>query len=434
MREANFQPEAYTLLWDNASTHSPSTPHQISPFVKYATDVLGLKEPGIIALPSYSPKLSIAELAFSYLKRGLRKTTPSTIPELVDELRKISKKITGDMICNWWRKCGYIIPGAPLESRAEDPHKDVINMCTLPGDVDNLEVRQHIACYDSKGVLQRHKPPGRKRWQTYTDDDDLSGEPSDLQDLSVVKKSGVRPKKRRKVLGECIQPEGEEVRKIRYTGLNSLPAGVPHGSYEQYFQNDSDNTEIERILDERQRQGKKEYKVRWVGFDSSDDEWLKEDRFTAGLNSLLLYWQEHNKLKDQQKQMNENKKKSTKAKATKVKAINRKNFDVGDVVAIRSPANTELPFHLGKVIKKHQKKFTVHWYGHAKQVDGTFMLEYKSKRGSKKGVAPHTADIWYETVIDTVESMKSKKKGKISSGDLNRLLGLVNEAKKKGRS
>jgi hypothetical protein len=134
--------------------------------------VLGLKEPGIIALPAYSPKLSPCELVFRYLKRGLRKTTPKTVPELVDALRAVSKKITGDMIAHWWKKCGYIIPGDPEENRPEDPHKDA-NLCMLPADAQ-MEVRQHIACYDSKGNLARHKPPGRKKWKKYTADEDLA--------------------------------------------------------------------------------------------------------------------------------------------------------------------------------------------------------------------------------------------------------------------
>ena len=424
MREANFQPKDYVLLWDNASTHSPSTPNQISPFAKYATEVLGLKEPGVINLPAYSPKLAPCELVFSYLKRGLRKTTPTNIPELVDALRAVSKKITGDMIANWFKKCGYIIPGEPEESRPEDPNKDVPNLCTLAANTKNFEVRQHIACYDTKGELVRHKPPGYKRWKMYTADEDLQNGPEDLQDLSVVKRSGVKPKKRRRV-GECAPPD--ESAKVRYTGLNSLPSDLPHASYDKLFQNDSDNTAIERILDERQVDGNREYKVRWVGFDQGHDEWVPEDRFTAGLNNLLLYWKEKNRVQDGQQAMNNNKKKANEPPPT-VKPINRDKLAIGDAVAILAPKGASLPFYLGKVMKISPKKIGLQWYGHNKTVDGTYVLQFQAKKG--KGVGPPiTATVWRETVIDTVGSMRGKKKGKVEKGELKRLLALAGKAK-----
>ena len=60
----------------------------------------------------------------------------------------------------------------------------------LPEDT-KFEVRQHIACYSQDGQLRRHKPPGKKRWARYDKDDDFPGGAESLEDLSVVKKSGV---------------------------------------------------------------------------------------------------------------------------------------------------------------------------------------------------------------------------------------------------
>ena len=107
--------------------------------------------------------------------------------------------------------------------------------------------------------------------------------------------------------------------------------------------------------------GKTEFQVRWVGFDESHDEWIPEDRFTAGLNSLLLYWQEHNRVVEEKKTMNENKKKASEpvAPAT-VTPINRDKLTAGDAVAILAPKGTAQPFYLGRVIKFNATKVNLH--------------------------------------------------------------------------
>ena len=227
-------------------------------------------------------------------------------------------------------------------------------------------------------------------------------------------------------VGECTLPEEPE--RIRYTGLNPLPVEVKHASYEHLFQNDTDNTAIERILAERQVDGKTEFQVRWVGFGESHDEWIPEDRFTAGLNSLLLYWQEHNRVVEEKKQMNENKKKANEAVApATVAPINRDNLTAGDAVAILAPKGTVQPFYLGRVIKSNATKVNVHWYGHNKTVNDTYILQFKAKDG--KGVGPAIeGTVWLETVIDTVLSMKGKQKGKIEKVELKRLIALAQQS------
>jgi hypothetical protein len=259
----------------------------------------------------------------------------------------------------------------------------------------------------------------------YIADEDLPNGPDGLQDLSVVKKSGDKAKKRRRV-GECPLPEEKE--KVRYTGLNSMPSDVPHASSEDFFQNDLDNYAVEKIIGEKQVNGKREYKVRWVGYDAGHDEWIPEDRFTTGLNNLLLYWKEHNRLLDQQKQINENKKKANQP-PPKAKPLNRDKIKTGDVVAILTPKGAALPFYLGKVIKFSTRKISIQWYGH-KKVNGTYILQYKHKKG--KGVGPPiTASVSRETVIDTVVSLRGKKKGKIEKVELKRLLALATQARSK---
>jgi hypothetical protein len=250
--------------------------------------------------------------------------------------------------------------------------------------------------------------------------------PEDLQDLSAVKKSGVKPKKRRRV-GECAAPE--EQAKIRYTGLDALPADLPHASYNNFFQNDSDNTEIERILAERAVSGKKEYKVRWVGFSSDHDEWIPEDRFTAGLNSLLLYWKEHNRLMDNQSKLSKNRREAEKP-APKYKP--NRNPGVGDVVAIYPPKTTPDLIFVGKVINISDdgKKLLVHWWS-SKKLDGTWSEDYlKPKKGSKaRHAGPYTGSIWKEAVIDVLTDLHGLKRGKINK--LKEIIKLAKEYKKK---
>ena len=99
----------------------------------------------------------------------------------------------------------------------------------------------------------------------------------------------------------------------------------------------------------------------------------------------------------------------------------------GDAVAILAPKGTVQPFYLGRVIKSNATKVNVHWYGHNKTVNDTYILQFKAKDG--KGVGPAIeGTVWLETVIDTVLSMKGKQKGKIEKVELKRLLALAQQS------
>ena len=111
-----------------------------------------------------------------------------------------------------------------------------------------------------------------------------------------------------------------------------------------------------------------------------------------------------------------------------MKPINR-NANVGDNVAILSPASSDKPIYLARVLTVTDRKIRVQWYGN-KSVDGTYTLQYAAKKG--RGVGPaKVATLWKETIIDTTVSLKGKKSGKIEKSELKRLLSLAKQARSK---
>ena len=83
---------------------------------------------------------------------------------------------------------------------------------------------------------------------------------------------------------------------------------------------------------------------------------------------------------------------------------------------------------MGKVLHVTTHTVKIHWY-HNKKVDGTYTLEYGKKKG--KGVGPASVATIYKTkVIDTVASVAGQR-GRIQSGELNRILALVKQMRKK---
>jgi hypothetical protein len=153
-----------SMLWDNAPSHLPNSTKRSSPFYAYVNEVLGLA--GIVHTPPYSPWFNPIELFFSYVKRYVRKYAPPDIPALLLRIREATAKITGTMIMNWFRKCGYVVPGAAAESRQDDPNRGVVDRCSLPPDA-KFDRREHVSCVDKEGKVRRLKRTGSDRWNTY---------------------------------------------------------------------------------------------------------------------------------------------------------------------------------------------------------------------------------------------------------------------------
>ena len=413
----------YSVLWDGAPSHLPSTHTHVSAFHKYAQEKLGLK--GVISTPPYSAWYNPVELFFSYTKRYIRKHAPATVTELVQRLREATSKVTADMIKGWFKKSGYIIPGEAPIQRPADPNAGA-ERCTLPADA-RFERREHVACYDAEGKLRREKPRGMKRWAKY---DQLEDEEAiDLANISVTKRSGVPPRKRAKVAA-CAQPEEG---KTRFTGLGPEPAGLPHGDQSGLWQNHDDNQAVEAILAERRSSsgssvaGRTEYLVKWVGFDESHNEWLPEERFTAGLNSLVKNWQVRNRRRAESLQIRENAQSAREADKPRPYKPDR-YAKVADVVAIYAGRSKKGLFFMGEVLEVLPAgKLSVHWWN-ATKLDGMWAPEFKQHKEGKhvRGTAgPYTGTIELASVMDRVVSLNAKKKGKIPSDQLAELIKLA---------
>jgi transposase len=403
----------YSLLWDGAPSHLPSTHTHISAFHKYAQDKLGFK--GVISTPPYSAWYNPVELFFSYTKRYIRKHAPATVPELVQRLKEATLKVTGEIIKGWFKKSGFVIPGEAEVERPPDPNAGVVDRCSLPADA-LFQRREHIVCYSSQGKLRREKKKGRTRWNKYDDIDDDDEDDGDLENLSVSKRKAVRPTKRQKV-NNCPPPEEG---KTRWTGLGPEPGGgldeFPHGDQSGLWQDHDDNEAVDAVVGERTVGGKTEYKVRWVGFDASHDEWLPAERFTAGLNSIVKNWQARNKRRAEAQQISKN---SLAGKPTAYKPDRKAKK--GDVVAIYAGGKSKKGFFfMGEVLDMMpQGKLRVHWWG-SKKLDAVWSKEYKQHKGGKqvKGHAgPHTGAIELASVMDRVPSLNAQRRARFQQNN-----------------
>ncbi|EGD74825.1 hypothetical protein PTSG_12531 [Salpingoeca rosetta] len=63
---------------------------------------------------------------------------------------------------------------------------------------------------------------------------------------------------------------------------NDEPPPLPDGESDEY--------EVERILDERVRRGKRQYLIKWAGYDINDSTWINEDQLTRDVRTLIMEW------------------------------------------------------------------------------------------------------------------------------------------------
>jgi hypothetical protein len=186
--------------------------------------------------------------------------------------------------------------------------------------------------------------------------------------------------------------------------------------------------EIEKICDEKKTSTGLEYLIRWKGFDSSHDEWMKE-KDIQGLGSLLQYYKERNKRVTEAKQMREHKEEAS--KPPPAYKPNRRAV-VGDVVAIYPSKKEKDLIMMGKVLSVSKTKYNVQWWS-SKKLDGTWSEEYlKPKKGSKaRHGGPYAGSIWREAVIDVLPNLHGLKRGKIKNNQLKKITKLAKEYKKR---
>jgi len=395
-----------SLMWDNAPSHVPTTPNRVSPFQDYVKDQLGMK--GIIQTPPYSAWFNPVELFFSYVKRYVRKFAPPDIPSLLQRIREATTMVTGEMIQGWFKKSGFIV--GPDKPHAVDPNAGVVDRCSLPKHA-RFDRKEHVVCADVDGVVQREKKMGHTKWSTYNED------VGELQNVSVVKRSGLPPKKKH-IVRDCPLPDEETT---RWVGLSEEPADLKHASYEHFFQNPDDMAEVDSIVGERKTGNMMEYLVHWKDSSDSENEWIASDKI-MGLSSLLMYWRERNKRRTTEKKVSQNKQ-----AANSVPYKPTRNAVVGDVVAIYAPKDESNLFFIGKVLSVSATKFDVHWWD-SKTIDGIWSEQFLAKKG--KGTAgPYVGQIHKEAVIDKVPNFFGQKKGKIAPSHLAEIVKLVNAKK-----
>ena len=413
------------ILLDNAKPHLPpsATPSDegeiASAFDTWMEDTLGFGPP--LFLPPYGFKLQPIELLFAFLKKKIRVHNPTTTPELIRRLRQASEEVTAVMVMNWYRKCGYIVPNFDETPGEEDPNKGIRDRCSIGRDA-KFQARESIACFSADGVLRKTKPTGRHTWAKYDESKDREG----LLNLSVQKRSGVKRTKRYKGLdpSDCALPEDG---KIRHTGLFEVQEGekLKHAENETLWSPSDDFSEIEDILEEKTTSDGKMYKIRWKNRSDDFDEWVSSDHF--GTSTLAREWKSRKKQRTEDKQLNRNKRDAERPEPEYV--ADRDNVEIGDVLAILASDSSTLPLHVCRVLSVTGDTLTCQWYG-AKSIDGMWTEQWEKGLVNGKA-APYSAKLKRNNILDKIKSMKDKKKGKIQTEELKKLMVLIEKTKRK---
>jgi hypothetical protein len=404
-------------MLDNAGYHQYTTENTVSAFQKWVQEKLGMR--GVVFSPAYSSWFNPTEYANSLIKRYVRRHNPQTIPDLLLRIREATQKITGKFIQGWYKKASFNI--GPELLRPADPNAGVVDRCSLPANA-RFDRREVVVCVDETGAVKREKKRRHSRWSKYVEDDEMEGT---LENVSRVRRSGIPPRKRPRI-ESC--PEPTDGSKLRWVGIGPEPPGLVHGSSAGLFQGGDEMAEIDRICQEKKTAGGLEYLIRWKGFDSSHDEWMKE-KDIQGLGSLLQYYKERNKRVTEAKQMREHKEEAS--KPPPAYKPNRRAV-VGDVVAIYPSKKEKDLIMMGKVLSVSKTKYNVQWWS-SKKLDGTWSEEYlKPKKGSKaRHGGPYAGSIWREAVIDVLPNLHGLKRGKIKNNQLKEITKLAKEYKKR---
>jgi hypothetical protein len=222
-----------TLMMDNAGYHQYTTENTVSAFHEWVQDKLGMK--GVLFSPAYSSWFNPTEYANSFIKRYVRKFNPQTIPDLLQRIREATAKITGKYIEGWYKKASFRT--GPEVLRPADPNAGVVDRCTLPANA-RFDRREVIVCVGEYGSVKREKKKRHTRWSKYVEDDGIEGT---LENVSRVRRSGVRPRKRPRI-ESCAEPTNGS--RLRWVGFGPEPPGLVHGSSTGLFQSGDDMAEI----------------------------------------------------------------------------------------------------------------------------------------------------------------------------------------------
>ena len=159
---------------------------------RFVQDTIGLK--GVIFTPPYiySP-INLVELFFSRLKHKIRREHPTTVEHLLTIIRNFVTQMPAVHIKNWYKKSGFQTGDEEKTIELKMKHTST-GACSIPKDAEFTDRAEAIVCADEQNTVRRLKKPRHKKWTIYTDDDEFDG---DLQNISVVKRSGVKTKKQK---------------------------------------------------------------------------------------------------------------------------------------------------------------------------------------------------------------------------------------------
>ena len=240
-----------TVVWDNASTHSAVQVHdatRVSLFVRLFRE-WGFR--GVVFLPPRSPSFNPAELCFAFLKHWVRKWAPDegyTQDALEQAIRDAVERVTGVMIRNWIRGCGYGSADARPRPRVRRAPEARFS--------------------DARGTVR------------------AAGSADDLVDIRATRR-------KLPMVAMPAPPDAER----RWTGIGAQPPELLESqpkSYADALVDNQDTFEPERIVDERWRGRVVEYRVRWRGYDASSDTWEPVENLLAGRRQLLRDWSKRN--------------------------------------------------------------------------------------------------------------------------------------------
>ena len=129
-------------------------------------------------------------------------------------------------IKNWYKKSGFQTGDEEKTSELNKNAAYVDSWSSIPKDAeftDRAEAIVHV-CADEQNTVRRLKKPRHKKWTIYTDDDEFDGD-LHVQNISVVKRSGVKTKKQK--VYHC--PEPDDIAGKRWVGFGEEPEGLQHG-------------------------------------------------------------------------------------------------------------------------------------------------------------------------------------------------------------
>jgi len=235
----------YTVVWDNASTHSAvavNDPSRRSLFHRlFRAD---WRFAGCVFLPPRSPAFNPVELAFAYVKHWVRKGAPAegyTQAGLEAAIHGAVARIPPATVQHWISGCGY-------RGRREEEEKAPLPLSPRWADANGtLFAAPRAGLTDVRARPRRHSPPppppvAQRRWPGY------GPEPS----------------------GAWTETEPR--------------------SYTQALVDHVEVFEPERIVDERRRGDEAEYRIRWKGYPPAADTWEPVVHLQVGRDRLLRDW------------------------------------------------------------------------------------------------------------------------------------------------